>query len=103
MAGGDQGLLNVAAEDVGAQTMAGDRAAIRRDLQFERASGLEQPKLVGVDAVPVGALHRGQQEQNGASGAAPFAPAPGLAVPAALRMGGQAESGDDAALFARHA
>ena len=89
---------------------------VRRHRQLQRRAGLEQPQLVGVDAMPVGALAGLQQEEDRGGGRPPagqarFGP-PGLADTSRLpdaapararrsspprrppRLGSQPEQGD---------
>ena len=70
--------------------------AVRRR---ERAAGVEQPQLGRVDLVPVRSLALLEQEQDrggrGATARRRLRP-PGLAIPAAFRMGGEPEPVDQA-------
>lgn len=91
--GGDDALEHVAGGKVGAKEGGGGGGA-----ELERAAGLPEPELGGVDPVPVARFAGGQQEENGGAGAAGAVGrgvAPGLAVVTALGVRLEAEGGDD--------
>ncbi len=73
--------------------------AVGGDAELERRAGIPVPDLVGIgEPVPGGALALPQQVIDRGAGAAPAVRggvAVGLAIPAAFRMRGQAERGDD--------
>ncbi len=92
------GLQDFAGGEVRAEPDPPWRDGRRGDLEHERRAGLPQPDLGGIDAVPVAALPRREQEQDRRAGTAPAIAgqvAPGLAVVAAFRMRGQCQRPDD--------